>query len=303
VNPKDDDGLKNVTIRARPEGYAPAGVRSIVFMTDFGLESEWVGICHAVMCKVAPESRVIDLSHFIEPLDVEAGARMLTDSLAYLPDDAVVLAVVDPNVGKDRDVAIETGSGRVLVGPDNGLLSSSWAASGGAHRAVEITSPDVILGPVVASFHARDVLSPAAAHLAAGMPFEELGGEFDPSSLVSLVVRRPQIEPGKIRCEVIDHNRFGNIQLNVRALDLGTAGLDEVPRLAVEGLVGWVEARRGETFADFAPGEYGVIFDPRGWLTIVRGNPGNAIQDLRLSVGDMVWITASEDREPEAQSA
>ena len=127
-----------------------SGARAIVFVTDFGLESEWVGICHAVMCKVAPESRVIDLSHFIEPLDVEAGARMLSDSLDYLPDDAVVLAVVDPNVGKDRDIAVETGNGRVLVGPDNGLLSSTWAASGGARRAVEITSPDVILGPVVA---------------------------------------------------------------------------------------------------------------------------------------------------------
>jgi S-adenosylmethionine hydrolase len=277
--------------------------RPIVFVTDFGLESEWVGICHAVICKVAPTSRVIDLSHFIEPLDVEAGARMLSDSLAYLPEDAVLLAVVDPNVGKDRDIAVETGDGRLLVGPDNGLMSSTWAASGGARRAVEITSPEVILGPVVASFHARDVLCPAAAHLASGMPLEQLGDEFDPGGLVSLVVRRPQVERGKIRCEVIDHNRFGNIQLNVRKQDLGVAGLDGVGRLAVEGLAGWVEARRGETFADFAPGEYGVIFDPRGWLTIVRGNPGNAIQDLHLSVGDMVWITAGEEWEPEAQTA
>jgi S-adenosylmethionine hydrolase len=102
---------------------------------------------------------------------------------------------------------------------------------------------------------------------------------------------------------VIDHNRFGNIQLNVRKQDLGVAGLDHVTRLAVEGLAGWVEARRGETFADFAPGEYGVIFDSRGWLTIVRGNPGNAIEDLHLSVGDLVWITAGEDWEPKAQTA
>ena len=279
------------------------GARPIVFMTDFGLESEWVGICHAVMCKVAPTSTVIDLSHFIEPLDVEAGARMLSDSLGYLPGDAVLVAVVDPNVGKDRDVAVETGDGRLLVGPDNGLLSSTWAASGGARRAVEITSPEVIVGEVVASFHARDVLCPAAAHLATGMPIERLGEEFDPGGLVSLVVRRPQVEAGKIRCEVIDHNRFGNIQLNVRKQDLGSAGLDGADRLAVEGLAGWVEARRGETFADFAPGEYGVIFDPRGWLTIVRGNPGNAIKDLHLSVGDLVWITAGEEWEPEAQTA
>jgi S-adenosylmethionine hydrolase len=265
--------------------------RAILFLSDFGLESEWVGICHAVMCRVAPASRVIDLSHFIEPLNVEAGARLLSDSLEYLPADAVVLAVVDPNVGKDRDIAVEAEDGRLFVGPDNGLLSSSWKASGGVRRAVEITSSEVITGPVVASFHARDVLCPAAARLAHGMPIEELGGAIDPATLVTLEVRLPQVERGKIRCEVIDTNRFGNIQLNVRLGDLSAGGLEGAPRLAIEGLVGWAEARRGETFADFDPGEYGVIFDPRGWLTVVRGNPGNAIQDLQLAIGDMVWIT------------
>jgi len=270
-------------------------VRPIVFLSDFGLESELVGICHAVMCKVAPDARVVDLSHFVEPLDVEGGARLLTDSLDYLPDDAVLLAVVDPNVGKDRDIAVETGNGRLLVGPDNGLLSPAWAASGGARRAVEITSPEVILGPIVASFHARDVLCPAAAHLAAGMPLEQLGDEFDPGSLVALVVRRPQVEPGKIRCEVIDANRFGNVQLNVRESDLALGSLHDSPRLSVESLAGWVEVRRAETYADFDRGEYGVIFDPRGWLTIIRGNPGNALEDLQLSIGDVVLISGDHD--------
>ncbi len=81
----------------------------------------------------------------------------------------------------------------------------------------------------------------------------------------------------------------------MREPDLAAARLDDAPSLAVEALVGWVEARCGETYADFAPGEYGVIFDPRGWLTIIRGNPGNALQDLRLSIGDMVWITANDE--------
>ena len=268
--------------------------RSIVFVSDFGLENEWVGICHAVICRIAPTSRVIDLSHLVRPLDVDAGARLLADSLPYLPEDAVVLAVVDPNVGKDRDIAVEAADGRVLVGPDNGLLSSAWAACGGAARAFEITSPEVILEPVAPSFHARDVLSPAAARLAAGMAIERLGAALDPASLARLEVREPQVAVGQIRCEVIDYNRFGNIQLNVRRPDLEQARLDNVSALAVEATVGWVHARRGETYADFAPGEYGVIFDPGGWLMVVRGNPGNALNDLRLSIGDMVWITADE---------
>jgi S-adenosyl-L-methionine hydrolase (adenosine-forming) len=268
--------------------------RPIVFASDFGLENEWVGICHAAIASVSPGSRVIDLSHNIEALGVESGARLLADSLRFFPEDAIVLAVVDPSVGKDRDIAIEAEDGRLFVGPDNGLLAPAWTAAGGVHFAVEITSPAVIIEPVSPSFHARDVLSPAAGSLAAGLPLTELGVAIEPGGLATLDVRRPQVEPGKVRCEVIDTNRFGNIQLNVRRSDIETAGLESAPHLAVEGLVGFVEARVGLTYGDFAPGEYGVIFDPRGWLTVIRGNPGNALKDLRLSIGDMVWITGTE---------
>src|SRR5690349_17987913 len=109
--------------------------RTIVFATDFGFGNEWVGICHAVMSRIAPDSRVVDLSHLVKPLDVDAGALLLADSLPYLPDDAIVFAVVDPNVGKDRDLAVEAADGRLLVGPDNGLLSLAWAVAGGVRRA------------------------------------------------------------------------------------------------------------------------------------------------------------------------
>jgi S-adenosylmethionine hydrolase len=271
--------------------------RPIVFLTDFGLGNEWVGICHAVMNRVAPTGRIIDLSHLVKPLDVEAGARLLTDSLPYLAESAILLGVVDPNVGKDRDIAVETRTGRLLVGPDNGLLSSAWSAAGGVARAVEITSRDIVVEPVAPSFHARDVLCPAAASLATGMPLERLGMPLEPTGLRTLETREPELELGKIRCEVIDYNRFGNIQLNVRQGDLAAAGLDGTQELAVEAAAGSARAQLGETYADFAPGEYGVIFDPRGWLTIVRGNPGNALEDLGLSIGDLVWITGGTAEE------
>src|SRR4051794_2541619 len=97
--------------------------RAIVFLTDFGSGNEWVGMCHAVMTRIAPDVRVVDLSHLVKPLDVNSGARLLSDSLRFLPDDAILLAVIDPTVGKVRDIAVEATDGRLLVGPDNGLLS------------------------------------------------------------------------------------------------------------------------------------------------------------------------------------
>ena len=271
----------------------PSAARPIVFVSDFGLGNEWVGICHSVMSRISPRSPIVDLSHLIRPLEIVSGALLLADSMPYIAEDAVVLAVVDPNVGKDREVAIRTASGRDLVGPDNGLLSLAWDAAGGVETVVEISSPAVIHEPITASFRAPDTLCPATAELAAGMAMEELGPQVDASTLAVVAVAEPEIEQGKISCEVIDFNRFGNVQLNVRQTDLAAAGLDDLSTLTVEAVSGGTKAQRGSTYADFAAGEYGLIFDPRGWLTIVRGNPASALEGLGLSLAAPVWITKS----------
>lgn len=264
----------------------------IVFLSDFGYRNEWVGICHAVMNRVAPESHIVDLSHGVPPLDVLAGALVLADSLSYLHPEAVILAVVDPSVGRDRDIAMRTGDGRLFVGPDNGLLSPAWKASGGVAQAVSITSSSVVLEPISPSFHARDVLAPAAAHLAVGKALDELGPSLEPGSLEELRLPEPSVEPGKITCEVLDLNRFGNVQLNVRDSDLTTAGLDGSSELVVEAPGGAASGRQVSTYSDLTEDEWGLMIDPRGWLSVIRSNPGNVAESLGVGVGDIVWLTA-----------
>lgn len=264
--------------------------RPIVFSSDFGYRNEWVGICHAVMARIAPDSRIVDLSHGLPPLNVMAAARLLVDSLAYLASDAVLVSIVDPSVGADRDVAIEANGGQLLVGPDNGLLVPACQALGGVERAVEITSPEVVLEPVSPSFHARDILCPAAAYLAAGMELEQLGPALDAATLTPLDLPEPLIEAGKIECEVIDLNRFGNAQLNVRQANLAEAALDSLDQLEIRTLAASTRARRAKTYADLLPDEYGLMFDPRDWLSLIRGNPGNAAAGLGLQMGDLVWL-------------
>ena len=175
----------------------PRNGRTIVFLSDFGYRNEWVGICHAVMNRIAPESPVVDLSHGVPPLDVRNGALLLVDSLPYLAADAILLAIVDPSAGRDRDVALETEDGRLVVGPDNGLLAPTAAALGGVARAVEITSPEVVLTPVSPAFDARDVLAPAAAHLAAGAALGTLGPPVDPATLAQMTIPEPTVEHGR----------------------------------------------------------------------------------------------------------
>ena len=271
----------------------PPAARPIVFLSDFGLGNEWVGICHSVLAGISPQSPIVDLTHLIRPLEVQSGALLLADSMPYIADDAVVLGIVDPNVGKDRELAIATASGRSLVGPDNGLLSLAWEAAGGVTTAVEIASPDVVRTPRAQSFRAPDTLCPPAAHLAAGMPIERLGSDVDPATLSALALPEPEVTNGEIRGEVLDFNRFGNIQLNVREADLARAGLDDAQFLTIKAMAASAEARRGSTYADFEEGDYGVIFDERGWMEIVRGNPASALEGLGISPGHLVWISRS----------
>jgi S-adenosylmethionine hydrolase len=273
-----------------------AADRTIVFLSDFGYRNEWVGICHAVMNRIARSNAIVDLSHGVPPLDVRGGAVLLADSLPYLDEDAVVLAIVDPSVGRDRDVALETRTGRLLVGPDNGLLAPAAAALGGVARAVQVTSPDIVLTPISPSFHARDVLAPAAAHLAVGVDLEALGPAIEPSTLAELLIPEARVEPGKIECEVLDLNRFGNVLLNVRERQFAEARFDGAREIQIDSTSASGRAQRVSTYSDVGAGDWGLIVDPRGWLLVIRGNPANAAEGLgSVSPGDPIWLTAVRD--------
>src|ERR1700745_3409732 len=137
------------------------------FLTDFGLEHVFLAACHGVAARIAPATRVIDITHLVPPGDVRRGAAVLAQTVPYLPP-AVHVAVVDPGVGTTRrGIAVEAGEA-ILVGPDNGLLSWAVAALGGARRAVQLTNGEFWLHPVSQTFHGRDLFVPVAAHPAAG---------------------------------------------------------------------------------------------------------------------------------------
>src|SRR5438270_9061425 len=141
---------------------------TVSFLSDYGSVDEFVGVCKAVIRNIAPHAAVIDLTHEIAPHDLRAGGLALARCSQYLPS-GVVLAVVDPGVGTDRRaVAVEVAGGEgVFVGPDNGLLASAVAMTGGATRAVSLTNPDYQLDAPGPTFAGRDVFAPAAAHLCA----------------------------------------------------------------------------------------------------------------------------------------
>jgi S-adenosyl-L-methionine hydrolase (adenosine-forming) len=267
--------------------------KPILFLSDLGVRDEFVGVCHSVIASIAPGAPVIDLSHGVPPQDVQAGAMTFRDCIAFAPEDGILLGVVDPGVGTDRKaIAVETASGQILVGPDNGLLSLAWDAAGGPTRAFEITAPDVLLQPVSSVFHGRDVFAPAAAHLAAGRPSEELGPELKTDELVTLSLPEADVLIGEIRSQVLDVDRFGNVRLNVRPADLPAAGL-QGSALKVATTDASARAARVSTYAEVAPGDFAVIEDAWGWITVSRFG-ANAAAELGVRPGDPVWLLAPE---------
>ena len=207
----------------------------------------------AVIARISPGSTVIDISHGVPPHDVRTGGLVLAESLEFAPADAVGLAVIDPGVGTDRlAIAVETTSGRQLVGPDNGVLSLAWRADGGARRAVAISSPDVVLEPISSVFHGRDVFAPAAAHLASGADLSALGQPTELSDLTEVRLAEPEVERGRITGEVLDIDRFGNVRLNVRPSHLVAAALEDATVLHVATLAGEADAPRIRTYGGWS---------------------------------------------------
>jgi S-adenosyl-L-methionine hydrolase (adenosine-forming) len=258
--------------------------RPIVFLTDYGLVDPFVGICHGVIARIAPDARVIDLSHAVPRQDILRGAVELGRAVPYMPRDSVYVAVVDPGVGSARRAIATRAGDAFLVGPDNGVLSLAWEALDGVDAAVEIENEGVLLDPVSRTFHGRDVFAPAGAHLAVGMPLDELGPTLDVRGLQRLELPGPMVAPGAVGARVTAVDGFGNAQLNATTADLEAAAV-EGPMLRVNGRL----VPRAGAFSELDDHGLGVIVDSQGFLSVVM-NRGSAAAALGLASGAVVVL-------------
>ena len=231
----------------------------ITFSTDYGPTDEFVGVCHLVIARIAPDVRVIDVAHGIR--GIRGGSVVLAQSLTEAPAGAVHLAVVDPGVGTQRrGVAIVCGNGSVLVGPDNGICFPIADLLGGVTSAYELTNEEYRGRVVSSTFHGRDIFAPAAAHLALGVEPSEFGPPVD--DLVRLDPPDVRVGDGTLGSDVTRADWFGNLQLAATGMDLAGSGLSGA--VVVNG----VEARVGEKFADVEPGSLLVYVNSAGQVAL-----------------------------------
>jgi S-adenosyl-L-methionine hydrolase (adenosine-forming) len=261
----------------------------ITFLSDFGHQDDFVGTCHGVIKRIAPDVQIIDITHGIPPQHVLQGALVLCNTLPYMPE-GVHLAVIDPGVGgQRRPLALRSGDGRYLVGPDNGLLLPAADRLGGVEVAHELANPAFALDSVSRTFHGRDLFSPAAAHLALGVELEQLGPPVDPQALVRIEVPKPEVGHNRIRATILYVDHFGNIQLNLSPEHLEEA--DVLPGVTVELELALERyyAVAARTFADAGPGDI-ILYEDAYRNVAIAISGGSAAEMFGVGAGQEVRI-------------
>ncbi len=266
-----------------------ATFRFITFLSDYGLEDEFVGVCRGVMKRFAPDVEILDIAHGIPPQDVAAGATVLAQAVRYMPA-AVHLAIVDPGVGTPRRaVVIETGAGSPLVGPDNGVLWLAAEALGGATAAYAITNESLFLEAPSRTFHGRDIFAPVAARIALGMELAKAGPAVPVQQLIRIDMPPAKVDDDHIHARVVQIDHFGNLQLNFGRSELEGIGvlLGDETEVRVGGRS--FKAPYSQAFSEVKKGGLILLEDSHRHLTIAV-NMGNARDALEARRGDPVII-------------
>ncbi|KHK01236.1 SAM hydrolase/SAM-dependent halogenase family protein [Desulfovibrio sp. TomC] len=248
----------------------------IALLTDFGLADPYVGQMKSVLLSAAPGVPVVDISHGVGMGDVAQASFFLAATLPWLPPGAVVAAVVDPGVGTSRRAVVAEMDSRLVVAPDNGLLTLALARGQGV-RAYDVT-PRVT--PASATFHGRDVFAPLAARLAMGETVAALGYVLSLGELTVLPGLSAERQGNLVSARVLSVDGFGNV---VTSCDDGTVG----GGWGRTELVVPVSRRlvRAVTYADIGPGEVGLLVGSQGYLELAV-NGGSAAAVLGLSRGE-----------------
>jgi len=262
----------------------------LTFLSDFGSKSPYPAAMKAVAASIV-DARFVDITHEIGPQNVLEGAFVLWSTAPYFPKGTVHCAVVDPGVGTERRGLILTADNQWFVGPDNGLLVPAAYALG-TPKAYEIAYGKYVRRPISSTFHGRDVFAPVAAHLAAGLPPEELGRPISPLELtrpeLDFQGGRFQKDRGRFHGQVVYIDRFGNGITNLRSqLILDELDFDEELTLIVRAQKRRVRLRRSYGYARsgelcLIPGSHGLLE-----ISVCRGS---AEEVLGLSVGEEIFV-------------
>lgn len=248
----------------------PAGKQRsiIVFMTDFGAANDAAAICRAVMVGIAPDARIMDITHQVTPFSIEEGSRMLAGVTPYYSAGTVFVVVIDPGVGTSRKaVVVKSKKGQFFVLPDNGLISPVLERDG-LDSAREITNPNWMIGDTISStFHGRDIFSPVGAHLAAGWDYTMVGPEVQ--QLVRLAPKVSVTTDQGIEAEIVAlDDPFGSLITDIPKEQFQTLGYRLGDKITVQLNKKPFTVPYVKTFMDVPVGDPLLYVDSRGRISL-----------------------------------
>lgn len=278
------------TQETRPAQASPAETQhTVVFMTDFGLLDDSVAICKAVMLRIDPAVRIMDITHEVKPFSIADGARYLAGTAPYYGPGTVFVAVVDPGVGSRRKAVVaKSRVGQYFVVPDNGLITLIEDRDG-ISEAREITNPAWMIGGKLSStFHGRDIFSPVGAHLARGDDWTQVGPVVP--ELVRLDLAPAKMESTGLSGQIIaTDSPYGNLITNIEASQFRKLGyhMHDLVQLTIGGKQ--YEMPLVRTFSDVEKGKMLLYIDSRGRLAIAV-NQGNAASRLHVTLPSQLLV-------------
>jgi S-adenosylmethionine hydrolase len=256
----------------------------VTLTTDFGADSPYVAQMKGVILSINPAVTLVDVTHSVPPQSVRQGALLLAEATGRFPEGTIHVCVVDPGVGTDRHIVYAEFGGQKYIAPDNGVLTEVMQHAP-VGRAVVVTNARYRLPQVSMTFHGRDIMAPAAAHLSLGLAPEELG----PPAPGLTSADRPAVvvQPRRISGHVVLVDSFGNLISTIRQGDLaGIANWDQ----AQVHCGGWHVQGIIRAYAQRSAGSAVALIGSSGRLEIAVVN-GSACRELRAGVGDEVVIT------------
>jgi len=254
----------------------------ITLTTDFGQKDHFVSVMKAVMMGIDARLRFIDISHEIPPQDVMAGAWVVRNSAMFFPPGTVHLVVVDPGVGTSRKPVGIKIKDQYFIGPDNGIFS--LIAEDFEYKAFHLTNEAYWLKKRSTTFHGRDIFAPAAAHLATGIPIEELGEPLE--KLVTYRWALPIADKDGVQGWVVHIDHYGNLVTNIPAEMITDTGRNRSVRIYVGNTI---LKEIVTTFSSVPEGEPAAYIGSSDNLEVAI-NKGNAQQMLGVEKGAQVSI-------------
>jgi S-adenosylmethionine hydrolase len=260
----------------------------IALFTDYGWEDPYVAQLKGVIVTTYPSARIMDLTHAVLPFNIAEGSYLLDQSAEEFPAGTIFVAVVDPQVGSERNpILLETKAGKYFVGPDNGLFTDV-VDNEGFSRAWKLDNPEYYRsGSTSNTFHGRDIFAPVAAHLASGLSPERFGTAI--TTLTLLPVKEATFTNGTLAVEVLHTDRFGNIILNLRSDEEMAAKLKEGNLVKISVGKESFSGPLVKTYDDVEKGRLILLYGGNGLLEIAV-NQGAAAKGLKVQPGAVIFL-------------